>query len=295
MHYQQLSNLKAVFASTLLWVVALTTLLPDPAVAQEMPPWLQEREQPVSSSSPTAVQERGAGRVVDQSEKTLEERQRTSVPDWWTGGPFIEETVISPSGAPAGMRENQRETVAERAQRFTKPMNDTPEFDAGPQADDRYVVQPSDVLTVSVWREPNLEREVTVSPDGWITYPLVGDLNVENQTLASVRDLLEKALSRLINKPAVHVGLKFAAGNRIYVLGKVNNPGVFPFSKNLDVVQALSLAGGVSRFADMNSIRIIRRIGEEQQAFRFNYSRVSRGRGLEQNIFLRSGDVVMVP
>ena len=161
--------------------------------------------------------------------------------------------------------------------------------------DARYSVQPGDVLLVSVWREPDLTREVRVSPDGWIAYPLVGEVQAEGTTVEALRATLETKLHRYINEAVVNVSVKEADGNRIYVLGKVNRPGVYPFTKNIDVVQALTLAGGTSKFASIDDIKILRRIEGEQQTYKFRYSDVERGRDLEQNIVLRSGDVVVVP
>jgi polysaccharide export outer membrane protein len=160
----------------------------------------------------------------------------------------------------------------------------------------RYRVQPSDVLTISVWREPDLEREVTVSPDGWISYPLLGELHVENSTIDEISRRIESGLSRFVSEPAVSVSLRQSMGNRVFVVGNVNSPGVFGYSKQLDVMQALTLAGGVAKFADSRAIRILRRNADGKQvALAFDYKAVKDGRDLEQNIFLMSGDVVMVP
>jgi polysaccharide export outer membrane protein len=84
-------------------------------------------------------------------------------------------------------------------------------------------------------------------------------------------------------------------GNSIFVIGQVNNPGRFVMNPVLDVMQALSLAGGTTPFASLKNIRILRRQGGEQTAHRFDYTNVAEGRSLEQNIQLRSGDVVVVP
>ncbi len=267
------------------WSLVLLCLS-APAKGAEMPPWLQDSSRPAESpgarsaeQAPVSPQNSGSDREPGDA--------NAGTPSGWQGGPYIEEWVITPGV------ERQEETVAQRQARRGNdavPVPPTPEIEA-----DRYAVQPSDVLAVSVWREPDLQREVTVSPDGWISYPLVGDLYVENQTLEQIRISLESALRRYVNAAAVHVNLKFAAGNRVYVMGKVNNPGVFPFAKNLDVMQALSLAGGVARFASLDDIRVLRRENGEQIAYRFNYAKVRKGRALDQNILLRSGDVVMVP
>jgi polysaccharide export outer membrane protein len=102
-------------------------------------------------------------------------------------------------------------------------------------------------------------------------------------------------MHKYIPEAVVDVAVKEPAGNRVYVLGKVNRPGVYPFTKSIDVVQALSLAGGTSKFAALNDIKILRRVDGAQQTYKFRYSDVERGRSLDQNIVLRSGDVVVVP
>ena len=92
------------------------------------------------------------------------------------------------------------------------------------------------------------------------------------------------------------VTVRALGGNRIYVVGKVNHPGEFPFSRPLDVMQSLSLAVGATSFADLNDIRILRRGDDGKQAMiSFRYDEVSRGRHLEQNVLLQTGDTVVVP
>jgi polysaccharide export outer membrane protein len=169
-----------------------------------------------------------------------------------------------------------------------------PAPDAGEDSS-RYLIQPGDVLLVSVWHEPDLTREVSVSPDGRVNYPLVGEVLVEGLTVETLRTTLETKLRRYINEAVVDVSVKEPLGNRVYVLGKVNRPGAYPFTKSIDVVQALSLAGGTAKFAQINDIKILRREAGEQQTYKFRYSDMERGRSLEQNIVLRSGDVVVVP
>jgi acyl transferase domain-containing protein len=115
------------------------------------------------------------------------------------------------------------------------------------------------------------------------------------ESIEAVRTAIGEGLARYINDAVVHVSIQEAAGNQVFVLGKVNRPGVYAFTKNLDVVQALSLAGGTSKFAETNDIKILRRVGGQQVAYGFRYADVEHGRGLEQNIVLQSGDVIVVP
>lgn len=159
----------------------------------------------------------------------------------------------------------------------------------------RYGIQPGDVLVITVWKEPDLAREVVVSPDGWITFPLIGELQVEGLTVNEVRGMVREALTTYIPRAVVAVSLQQINGNQIYVLGKVARPGVFPFMARLDVMKALSLAGGATRFAALDKIKILRREDGQQTALEFNYDDVSSGKRLEQNIELRSGDIVLVP
>jgi polysaccharide biosynthesis/export protein len=162
-------------------------------------------------------------------------------------------------------------------------------------ADDGYKIQPGDVLNVSVWKEPDLQSEVLVRPDGGLSFALAGDVQVQGQSVAQLQVLLTERLRKYIPDPVVTVTVKLASGSRIYVLGKVNRPGDYPLNRPIDVMQALSLAGGTTPFASVNSIEILRREGDKQTAIAFRYGDVEKGKGLEQNLVLKSGDTVVVP
>jgi polysaccharide export outer membrane protein len=158
-----------------------------------------------------------------------------------------------------------------------------------------YTIQPGDVLTVSVWKEPELQSEVLVRPDGGLSFPLAGDLRAEGQSVVQLQSALTEALRKYIPDPVVTVGVKLIGGSRIYVLGKVNRPGEYPLYRPLDVMQALSLAGGTTPFASVNDIEILRRSNGKQVAIGFRYGDVEKGKALEQNMLLKSGDTVVVP
>lgn len=162
--------------------------------------------------------------------------------------------------------------------------------------DASYQIQPGDILQVSVWKETDLQAEVLVRPDGGISFALAGDLQVEGLTTAQISDQLSTRIQKYIPDPVVTVAIKAIGGNHIYVVGKVNRPGEFPFSRPVDVMQALSLAGGATPFAALSSIRILRRDGSGKQvAIPFDYSDIEDGKRLEKNIQLKSGDTVVVP
>jgi polysaccharide biosynthesis/export protein len=167
---------------------------------------------------------------------------------------------------------------------------------AAPANGPPYTIQPGDTLTVSVWNEKELQADVLVRPDGGLSFPLAGDIQASGRTVDDVRKLIEAGLKHYIPSPAVSVAVKQIGGNFIYIIGKVNRPGQFSFSKPLDVMQALALAGGTTSFAAVDDIRILRRDAAGLLgAMEFHYKDVEKGRNLEQVVLLRSGDTVVVP
>ncbi len=158
-----------------------------------------------------------------------------------------------------------------------------------------YHLQPGDVITVSVWKETDLQAEVLVRPDGAFTFPLAGEVAAVGKTVDDIRSVLVDRLKRYIPNPVVTVAVKQINGNRVYVVGRVNHAGDFPLSSPLDVMQAIALAGGTTPFAAINDIVILRRQNGQQQALHFHYADVARGHELSQNVLLQTGDTVVVP
>ncbi len=158
-----------------------------------------------------------------------------------------------------------------------------------------YTIQPGDKLQISVWNEPDLQKELLVAPDGGIAFPLVGEISVIGKSIVELREEISTRLSRFISEPMVTVTVSEVLGNSIYVLGQVRKPGQYVVNPMVDVMQALSMAGGTTPFASLNNILILRRRGSQQVAISFKYGDVSSGRNLELNIVLQSGDVVVVP
>jgi polysaccharide export outer membrane protein len=158
-----------------------------------------------------------------------------------------------------------------------------------------YKLQPGDILQVIVWKETDLQSEVLIRPDGGISFALAGDMQAAGRTTDELRAELELRVRKLVPDAVVTVQVKAASGNRIFVIGKVNRPGDFALIRPIDVMQALSLAGGATPFADTNAIRVLHRDGLHETSVRFRYSDITRGRHLDQNILLQSGDTVVVP
>jgi len=164
-----------------------------------------------------------------------------------------------------------------------------------PTLPEGYQLRPGDTLIVSVWKETDLQGEVLIRPDGGITFALAGELQAAGHTVADLTSMLQIRIRKFVPDAVVTVSVKAAAGNRVFVLGKVNRPGDFPLVGPMDVMQALSLAGGTTPFADTNGIRILRRGGERQTTIPFRYNDIAHGRKLDQNILLQNGDTVVVP
>ncbi|MFN2202915.1 MAG: polysaccharide biosynthesis/export family protein [Caldilineaceae bacterium] len=158
-----------------------------------------------------------------------------------------------------------------------------------------YVLQPGDVVNVSVWREPDLDRTLLVRPDGGISFPLAGELQAAGNSVAQLSDTLAVKLSQFIPSPVVTVTLQENLGNRIYVTGRVNKPGVYLVNQDVNVLQALAIAGGLTPFAERRNIKILRQENGVERAIPFNYKQVQRGEQLRQNIVLQPGDTVLVP
>lgn len=165
----------------------------------------------------------------------------------------------------------------------------------GNAADDTYKVNPGDKIGISVWKEEDLMREVTVLPDGHISFPLVGEIQAAGLSLSQIKDKVTEKLSEFISDPVVNVVTNAIEGNKVYVIGQVKTPGEFTMYKRLDVMQVLSLAGGLTAFAKANDIKVLRRGSKGSKAIEIEYGELEDGDDLDKNILLKSGDVIVVP
>ena len=162
--------------------------------------------------------------------------------------------------------------------------------------EDGYQIGPQDVLEISVWKDEILSRKVTVRPDGFITFPLIGEVLVEGRTVGALAKEMDERLTQFVSDPRITIAVSEVNSFRIFVIGKVNKPGGFQIGQYTDVMQALSLAGGLTPFAREGSMKVLRRGKQgDQTTFPFDYGEVLKGKNLEQNIVLQRGDVVMVP
>lgn len=167
--------------------------------------------------------------------------------------------------------------------------------------DTSYRINGGDLLHISVYGEQNLNQDVAVQPDGGIAFPLVGNIDARGMTLKELQGRIASSLRESEYFPnltdnEVTVSMLKASGNSVSVVGQVKQPGTFVFDTQLDVMQALSLAGGLTPFASKDDIKILRRdTAGKQMPILFDYSEIEDGEALEKNILLRGGDVVVVP
>ncbi len=166
---------------------------------------------------------------------------------------------------------------------------------AAPVESGTYLVNPGDILDISVWKEVDLQKQVVVRPDGYFSFPLTGDIRARGRTVQEIRQDLADHIAHYVPDPVVSVAIFEARGSKVYVIGQVNRPGEFPVNRYVDVTQALAMAGGTTPFAQLDSIKILRREGKTQLAIPFAYSDIAAGKRLQQNIVLEPGDTVLVP
>ena len=160
---------------------------------------------------------------------------------------------------------------------------------------DSYLIGPGDLLAVDVWKEPELSKQVAVRLDGKISLPLVNEVGAAGLTCGELRTQLTEKYQAFVSAPVVSVTVVESRSKRIYVSGKVAKPNEYPLQKNMTVAQAISLAGGLTEWADSSNIKLIRKIKGVQKTFRVNYDAIVSGEDLSQNVLLEPDDTIFVP
>jgi len=163
-----------------------------------------------------------------------------------------------------------------------------------PTAED-YVIGEEDVLTVTVWKERDLSGTVVVRPDGKITVPLVGEISVVGMKPAQLQKVLEEKFRPFITMAQVAVAVNQINSRKIYLIGQVVREGTVPINGSMTVLQVLAGAGGLRDFAKRKKIYILRKRGDQEIRFPFDYDAAIRGRNTEQNIRVEPGDTIVVP
>jgi polysaccharide biosynthesis/export protein len=161
--------------------------------------------------------------------------------------------------------------------------------------DPNYVIGPQDVVDISVWKEPDLSRTVPVRPDGKISLPLLNDVQAAGLTPSQLGAQITTSLTKYVTNPQVTVIVSQINSQRIYILGEVARAGGYTLLPDMNVLQALSNAGGLTAFANSKKIYILRQDNGKQQKIPFNYKEVLSGKDPSQNVALKPGDTIVVP
>ena len=160
---------------------------------------------------------------------------------------------------------------------------------------DDYIIGQGDVLDVFVWRNELLSQQVVVRPDGKISLPLIQDLQAAGFTAVQLKDQITRTLSEYIDNPRVSVIISEIKSYRVSVLGQVRNPGVYPITGKTTFVEAISLAGGFTEWANKSKITLITNEGGNERKHTVNYKKIASGKDPSQNIVLKRGDIIIVP
>jgi polysaccharide export outer membrane protein len=161
---------------------------------------------------------------------------------------------------------------------------------------DSYIIGAEDVLSIYVWKEPDMSRTVPVRPDGMITVPLVGEIKAAGYTPLQLQDVISEALKKLISDPQVTVSVEKVSSLSFNIVGEVGHPGYFPLTRRMTVLDAIAMAGGFKDFAKTKKVYVLRTSASgTQERLPFNYKEVIKGTNPQQNIELQPRDTIVVP
>ncbi len=176
----------------------------------------------------------------------------------------------------------------------SRPVSPTPP-DPDPLDREEYVIGAADILGISVWRNPEMSIGVPVRPDGKISVPLVDDVQAAGLTPIELKEVLTQKLSEYIANPDVTVVVTQIRSKRVYMLGEIVRTGPLSLDTELRILDAISMAGGFSVFADKNNIKVLRRTDHGLVEYRFDYDAFIDGSEPEDNLILAPGDTIVVP
>ena len=178
----------------------------------------------------------------------------------------------------------------------TAPVDPSPSASAASPHNDTYIIGADDVLSINVWKEPDVSRTVPVRSDGKISLPLAGEVQASGETPLQLEKILASKLQSFISEPEVTVIVTQINSQKFNILGMVNKSGTFPLTSSLTVLDAIALAGGFRDFAKQKSIYVLRKNpGGGESRLPFNYKEVIKGNNMEQNIKVQPGDTIVVP
>jgi polysaccharide biosynthesis/export protein len=159
------------------------------------------------------------------------------------------------------------------------------------------VLGAGDVIGINVWENANLSTEATIRPDGTITMPLIGDVKAAGETPTTLKNRIKAQLANFIKLTEVTVAVKSWKSYRFTIQGEVSRAGVLTSDQYLTVADALALAGGLTRFAKRDEIKLIRRDPKsgETRYIPLDYEALASGKRPDMNIYVLPGDTIWVP
>ena len=159
---------------------------------------------------------------------------------------------------------------------------------------DSYVIGASDVLNVTVWKEPTLTSSLLVRPDGKISMPLLGDVQAVGLTPLQLADEVTAELKKFIQDPKVSVVLTQINSKKIFLMGEVAHPGPVEITPGMTLLQAIASVGGLTNFANQKKIYILRNEAAKSQKIEVHYKEALKGNSAF-NLVLKTGDTIVVP
>jgi polysaccharide export outer membrane protein len=198
-------------------------------------------------------------------------------------------SVFAQSSAPPSSQ-------AAKPQSTAGASSDKPTQSGGVAHDDSYVIGDADVLSINVWKEPDVTRVIPVRSDGKISLPLAGELQASGRTPRQLEQEITKRLSSYISEPEVTVIVQESKSRRINILGMVTRPGSYLLTNSMTVLDAIAMAGGFKDFAKQKDVYVLRKNANGSDSrLPFNYKDVIKGKNTNQNVQLEPGDTVVVP
>jgi polysaccharide export outer membrane protein len=170
-----------------------------------------------------------------------------------------------------------------------------PPPEGDPMNGEDYVIGSADVLAIRVWKNPELSVTVPVRPDGRISVPLLDDVQAAGLTPEELKDRITESLRAYVANPDVTVVVSEINSKQVYVIGGAAQQGAVPLTRDLRVLDVLSIVGGFGGFADKNGVRVLRRTASGMSEYRFDYEAFLDGRATESNLLLQAGDTIVVP
>jgi len=154
---------------------------------------------------------------------------------------------------------------------------------------------PGDRIAIAVWRHPDLDMEITIAPDGTITYPLVGRIEVAGLTFTQIVERLGLAISEFYEAPQVTVNVVELKNQKVIVLGEVTSPSVLQLSNEMSILEALTHAGGINASAKTENVLLIRGGVDAPELYALNVRSIYTTGAMDQLVMLQQGDIVVVP